>query len=150
MIGLNASKSNFCTHMNEIFFSTIYVYRNPFYGNIVNWTSSSWDVLNMVNYTLNYSHICSFPTIFLWNYPVILPFRLVLPAANTLCKSLNGYLNVISNYDNQQLAVSLMKNENEMNCKNGKFRSIDFKKLSDKIHSLPPQLTTWFMNAPLG
>ena len=118
----------FGTHSWNIFFQHFkYVYRNQFYGNIVNWTSSSWDVLNMVNYKLNYSHICSFPTIFPWNYPVILPFRLVLPAANTLCKSLNGYLNVISNYDNQQLAVSLMKNQNEMNCKNGNLRKFGTK-----------------------
>jgi hypothetical protein len=79
-------------------------FRQPLYGDLVNWKTAQWDVTNMEMYDTDYNSICSTSDLGL----VIFPGNWNYSAANTLCENVKGGMVTLYNQSDQDTIINLL------------------------------------------
>ena len=82
-------------------------FRTKKYGDLVNWNTAKWEVLNMAEYEASYDQICKHDLGL-----VMFPGHWNITQAITLCKNVKGEINVIKDANNNaQIREFLLKND---------------------------------------
>ena len=85
-------------------------------GNIVDWTKSKWELINMQEINVDFSEMCKASKL----GPIIVPEKLKATDFRHLCKKLGGKMFVITNEETQEIAASLRQSQQgrgSCNCK---------------------------------
>ena len=85
-------------------------------GNIVDWTNSEWELLNMQEINVEFSEMCKASKL----GPIIVPEKLPAVHFRHLCQKLGGKMFVITNEETRKTAVDLRQSQNGLgscNCK---------------------------------
>ena len=85
-------------------------------GNIVDWTNSEWELINMKETNVEFSEMCKASKL----GPIIVPEKLPAAHFRHLCNKLGGRMFVITNEETRKTAVDLRQSQNGLgscNCK---------------------------------